>query len=147
MGPIQLIPHHGSGWAPQKLPERLRATYSKKMGVRYVFGAYDVHADRLHGRLAVRGRDQAVAPGHLSRQGPPTLRWALFEAAQTARRISSTNHHNPDPHLATGPRTDRRLRVGSAARPASEDHRSRFGLILPMRSGWATLPQVDAAGR
>jgi transposase len=51
MGPIQLIPHHGSGWAPAKLPERLRATYSKKMGVRYLFGAYDVHADRLHGRL------------------------------------------------------------------------------------------------
>ena len=51
MGPIQLIPHHGSGWAAEKLPERLRATYSKKMGVRYLFGAYDVHADRLHGRL------------------------------------------------------------------------------------------------
>jgi transposase len=51
MGPIGLIPHHGSGWAPQKLPERLRATYSKKNGVRYLFGAYDVHSDRLHGRL------------------------------------------------------------------------------------------------
>jgi transposase len=51
MGPIQLIPHHGAGWAPRKLPERLRATYSKKGGVRYLFGAYDVHADRLHGRL------------------------------------------------------------------------------------------------
>jgi transposase len=51
MGPIQLIPHHGSGWAPSKRPERQRATYSKKNGVRYLFGAYDVHADRLHGRL------------------------------------------------------------------------------------------------
>jgi transposase len=51
MGPIQLIPHHGSGWASEKRPERLRATYSKRNGVRYLFGAYDVHADRLHGRL------------------------------------------------------------------------------------------------
>jgi len=51
MGPIQLIPHHGSGWAAEKRPERMRATYSKKNGVRYLFGAYDVHADRLHGRL------------------------------------------------------------------------------------------------
>jgi transposase len=51
MGPIQLIPHHGSGWAAEKRPERIRATYSKKNGVRYLFGAYDVHADRLHGRL------------------------------------------------------------------------------------------------
>jgi len=51
MGPIELIPHHGSGWATEKRPERLRATSSKKLGVRYLFGAYDVHADRLHGRL------------------------------------------------------------------------------------------------
>lgn len=51
MGPIQLIPHHGAGWAPEKLPERLRATYNKKGGVRYLYGAYDVHTDRLHGRL------------------------------------------------------------------------------------------------
>jgi len=54
MGPIQLIPHHGSGWAPEKRCERLRATYSKKDGVRYLFGAYDVHADRFHGRLRER---------------------------------------------------------------------------------------------
>lgn len=53
MGPIQLIPHHGSGWVPEKLPERVRATYSNQLGVRYLFGAYDVHADRLHGRLRV----------------------------------------------------------------------------------------------
>jgi transposase len=51
MGPIQLIPHHGSGWAAAKRCERLRATYTKRNGVRYLFGAYDVHADRLHGRL------------------------------------------------------------------------------------------------
>jgi transposase len=51
IGPIQLIPHHGSGWARETRCERLRATYSKGNGVRYLFGAYDVHADRLHGRL------------------------------------------------------------------------------------------------
>jgi hypothetical protein len=32
------------------------------------------------------------APGKLSRQGPPALRWALFEAAQCARRRSSPDH-------------------------------------------------------
>jgi transposase len=26
-----------------------------------------------------------AAPGHISRQGPPALRWALYEAAQVAR--------------------------------------------------------------
>ena len=60
MGPIQLIPHHGSGWAPGRLPERLRATYSRKHGVRYLFGAYDVHADRLHGRLRTHKNAEEV---------------------------------------------------------------------------------------
>jgi transposase len=54
MGPIGLIPHEGSGWAPEKRPERLRATYKKPHGVRYLFGAYDVHQDRLHARLRPR---------------------------------------------------------------------------------------------
>ena len=31
-------------------------------------------------------------PGHLSRQGPPALRWALFEAAYIAARPSSPDH-------------------------------------------------------
>jgi hypothetical protein len=68
MGPIQWIPHHGSGWAPEKLPERLRATYSKKDGVRYLFRAYDVHADRLHGRL--RAHKNAVEVLGFYRQIP-----------------------------------------------------------------------------
>jgi transposase len=51
MGPIQLIPHHGSGWAVRKRAGRLRATYKRPHGVRYLFAAYDVHSDRLHGRL------------------------------------------------------------------------------------------------
>jgi transposase len=54
MGPIQLIPHHGSGWAPEQLPERLRATFNKKGGTRYLYGALDVHDDRLIGRLRPR---------------------------------------------------------------------------------------------
>lgn len=54
MGPIQLIPHQGSGWAPVGRPERLRATYKRRHGVRYLFGAYDVHQDRLFGRLRER---------------------------------------------------------------------------------------------
>ena len=33
--------------------------------------------------------DKRRAPGHLSRQGPPALRWALYEAAQAASRERS----------------------------------------------------------
>ena len=39
--------------------------------------------------ITVKQSDQRRAPGHLSRQGPPALRWALFEAAQVARRPTS----------------------------------------------------------
>jgi transposase len=35
--------------------------------------------------ITVHQSDNRRAPGHLSRQGPPALRWALYEAAQRAR--------------------------------------------------------------
>lgn len=35
--------------------------------------------------VTVHQSDERRAPGHLSRQGPPALRWALYEAAQRAR--------------------------------------------------------------
>jgi transposase len=48
------------------------------------------HAVRYAGLdITVHQSDQRRAAGHLSRQGPPALRWALFEAAQAARRPSS----------------------------------------------------------
>jgi transposase len=54
LGPIQLVPHQGAGWAPLGRPERLRATYKRPHGTRYLFGALDVHQDRLFGRLRER---------------------------------------------------------------------------------------------
>jgi transposase len=39
--------------------------------------------------ITVYQSDQHRSRGHLSRQGPPALRWALYEAAQAARRPSS----------------------------------------------------------
>src|SRR6478672_13120834 len=42
--------------------------------------------------ITVHQSDARRAPGHLSRQGPPALRWALFEAAQCARRTSSPDN-------------------------------------------------------
>ena len=48
------------------------------------------HAVRYAGLdVTVSESDRKRAPGHLSRQGPPTLRWALYEAAQVARRPNS----------------------------------------------------------
>src|SRR3954453_23520639 len=56
MGPISLRPMAGAGWAPRGSPERQRATYHRRHGVRYVMGAYDVHQDRLRVRLRPRRR-------------------------------------------------------------------------------------------
>ena len=39
--------------------------------------------------ITVHQSDRRRAPGHLSRQGPPALRWALFEAALCASRTGS----------------------------------------------------------
>ena len=39
--------------------------------------------------ITVYQSDGHRSPGHLSRQGPPALRWALYEAAQVARRPNS----------------------------------------------------------
>jgi transposase len=44
------------------------------------------HAVRYAGMdITVHESDVRRSPGHLSRQGPPALRWALYEAAQVAR--------------------------------------------------------------
>lgn len=42
--------------------------------------------------VTVYSSDTKRAPGHLARQGPPALRWALFEAAKCASRPSSPDH-------------------------------------------------------
>jgi transposase len=36
--------------------------------------------------ITVYQSDQRRAPGHISRQGPPALRWELYEAARVGRR-------------------------------------------------------------
>jgi transposase len=42
--------------------------------------------------VTVHSSDHKRNPGHLSRQGPQVLRWALFEAAQCAARPTSPDH-------------------------------------------------------
>ena len=46
-GPESLCPRHGRGWARRGRPERHRATYTRRQGIRYLVGALDVHADYL----------------------------------------------------------------------------------------------------
>lgn len=60
MGPISLMPHQGAGWAPARRPQRLRATYNRRAGIRYLVGALDVHGDYLRARLRPRRNGQST---------------------------------------------------------------------------------------
>ena len=55
--------------------------------------------------ITVYQSDTRRSPGHLSRQGPPALRWALYEAAQAARRPAApsapTTTNSPPGSAAT----------------------------------------------
>jgi transposase len=98
------------------LDEQLRAYARRQPGCRALMGHYGIgpltsitilaelgdprrfnssrEAVRYAGMdITVHQSDARRAPGRLSRQGPPALRWALFEAAQCARRPNSPDHH------------------------------------------------------
>ena len=46
-GPESLCPKHGRGWARRGRPERHRASFNRRQGIRYLVGALNVHADYL----------------------------------------------------------------------------------------------------
>ncbi|WP_309053686.1 transposase, partial [Streptomyces sp.] len=48
-GPLGIRPTAGAGWAEQRRPDRLPATYHRTHGVRYFHGCYSVGDDRLWG--------------------------------------------------------------------------------------------------
>ena len=74
--------------------------------------------------ITVYQSDDHRAPGHLSRQGPPALRWALYEAAQRARlprqpRPRLLLNNSPPGSAATAPASRSRASCSNAATSAS----------------------------
>ncbi|MGH8936148.1 MAG: transposase [Acidimicrobiia bacterium] len=56
--------------------------------------------------ITVYSSDGKRSPGHLAKQGPPALRWALFEAATCAARVGSPDYHyyhQVNPHQRQAP--------------------------------------------
>ena len=51
-GPLNLQPRHGRHYARTGHVDRLRATYSRRGGVRHMFAAYDMEPDTLTGSFA-----------------------------------------------------------------------------------------------
>jgi transposase len=61
-GPLSIRPEHGSAWAGQKKPVRLRATYRRTQGIRYFHGCYSLADDQLWGVTRRRkGGDHTLA--------------------------------------------------------------------------------------
>jgi DDE superfamily endonuclease/Homeodomain-like domain len=75
-GPISLQPYPGHCYAQRKRPWRRRATYVRRGGVGYFFGAYDVHGDVLFGgyRLAKSTAEVLAFYKYIRRRYPDHLR-------------------------------------------------------------------------
>ena len=71
--------------------------------------------------VTVHSSDRKGPPGKLSRQGPPVLRWAVYEAgkahARSSARITATTPPSRTAKAASGPPCPRPAR--SSARPAT----------------------------
>jgi hypothetical protein len=55
-GPISLRPYGGRTWAREGHPDRVRATYHRTEGVRFLMGGYDFHHDEMFGWASRRKR-------------------------------------------------------------------------------------------
>ena len=60
LGPLELRPIAGWGWARHAHPQRHRATYTRKRGVEQLHGFYGVHADCLVGCVRKRKTAQDI---------------------------------------------------------------------------------------
>jgi hypothetical protein len=100
-GPESLCPRHGRGWARRGRPERHRATYTRRQGIRYLVGALDVHADYL--RIRPRPRRNGLStltfmrtirlayPAHIRRAGPGACRLRRLRCLDDQRRARVQN--------------------------------------------------------
>ena len=81
MGPISLKPNGGRTWARSGHPDRVRATYTRTLGVRHLMGMYDYYHRRLRGYLSPRkrGSDWVRFLRYVRRWYPPNERIYLIQ--------------------------------------------------------------------
>jgi transposase len=114
-GPLSIRPEHGSAWAGQKKPVRLRATYRRTHGIRYFHGSYSLADDQLWGvtrrrkggdhTLAALKSIRAARPGgyrlfvildNLSANKTPAIRrWAASANVELCFTPTSASWANP----------------------------------------------------
>jgi transposase len=114
-GPLPIRPEHGSSWAREKRPVRLRATYRRTHGIRYFHGCYSLADDQLWGVTRQRkGGDHTLAAlksirarrpggyrlfvilGNLSANKTPAIRrWAAKANVELCFTPTSASWANP----------------------------------------------------
>lgn len=101
--------------------------------------------------ITVYQSDRHRAPGHLSRQGPPALRWALYEAAQgpgeaaSAAPTTSTTFRSRSGSAPTAPASRSRARCSSAATTRCASSAMTHWRHPPRRCNRAEVAQPRAA--
>ncbi len=83
--------------------------------------------------ITVHQSDERRAPGHLSRQGPPALRWALYEAAQARQAPELTR-----PRLLPGGRASGSAATAPAWRSRASCSKRSYHTLSRARRGGAT---------
>ena len=150
-GPESLCPKHGRGWARRGRPERHRATYNRRQGIRYLVGALDVHADYL--RIRPRPRRNGASTLAFMKQirlaypepDPPLLDPGRPLQPLDTRdpRLGGRQQHRarPDPDLRQLPEPDREhLRRHRRVR-LQERRLPRLGRLRPRARRPRPLPQ------
>ena len=94
--------------------------------------------------VTVDASDLRRAHGHLSRQGPSTLRWALFEAARNASRPGSPDH---DYYTQVKRRHNGRIAALSVARQFARRLLSHLAQPRPPTSSTRSRPEHRWARR
>jgi transposase len=163
-GPLSIRPCHGSAWARQNKPVRLRATYHRTHGIRYFHGCYCVGDDQLWGVVRRRkGADHALAalksiraarPGgyrlfvildNLSANKTPAIRrWAARANAELCFTPTNASWANPI-EAQFGP--IRTFVIGGSDHPNHPVLTSKLHDYLRWRNANARHPDVLAAQR
>jgi transposase len=163
-GPLSIRPCHGSAWARENKPLRLRATYRRTQGIRYFHGCYSLGGDQLWGVTRERkGGDHTLAalqsirarqPGgyrlfvildNLSANKTPAIRrWAQRANVELCFTPTSASWANPI-EAQFGPL--RTFVMGGSDHPSHPVLARKLQDYLAWRNANARHPDVLAAQR
>ncbi len=163
-GPLSIRPCHGTGWARQKKPARLPATYHRTHGIRYFHGCYSLGNDQLWGvtrrrkggdhTLAALQSIRAARPGgyrlfvildNLSANKTPAIRaWAHRANVELCFTPTSASWANPI-EAQFGPL--RTFVMGNSDHPNHTALARQLQAYLRWRNAHARHPDVVAAQR